>query len=121
MINRVSCQGRRRQAPQGADVANYPAWEGVLERDGDFVWVGNAAGDITDLVIRLPGNEGGSIAPIPVLLGPHNPGTGKWGWNGDTERPTLTPSIWRNKASEERPDPRNEWHGNLIQGFLHSD
>ena len=35
-----------------------------------------------------------------------------WGWNGDFEAPTLSPSIWHNKP--------NGWHGFLEAGKLRS-
>lgn len=30
---------------------------------------------------------------IPVMIGGTRAGTGNWTWNGDTEKPTLKPSI----------------------------
>lgn len=98
-----------------------PLCNGILEREGDFCFLSNAGGDYTHILIWIPGNEGGSQAPVPIQLGDWVEGSGKWGWNGDLDRPTLKPSIYRNKPSDERPEPRNEWHGNLISGFLHSD
>lgn len=119
MRNRDTVGTRRREMPAGADPANYPSWEGVLEHVGDFVWLKDAAGEVKELLIWLPGNEGGSVAPVPVARGPH---AGMcWGWNGDLDKPTLSPSIWRNQPSEARPEPRNEWHGHLVAGVLHSD
>lgn len=122
MRNRVSCQGRRRKEPVGANEHNYsPMCDGLLEREGDFCWLSNAGGEYTHILIFIPGNEGGSVAPIPVVAGPHVEGKIAWGWNGDLDRPTLTPSIYRNRPSDGRPEPQNEWHGHLTLGFLHSD
>lgn len=125
--NRDSCDCRRREPPaEGASAADwFPKCDGILERPGDFLWLTNAAGEVTDLLIFLPGNAGGSIAPVPVVKGPF-PGHGQraWGWDGDMDRPTLDPSIWRNRpwnnaAGETQTHP-NEWHGNLKQGRLES-
>jgi hypothetical protein len=86
-----------------------------LKKPGDFVWLSNRAGEITDLLMLIPGNEGGSIAPIPVVRGPQQGNPERWGWDGNETAPTLIPSIWRMKGSK---DGRNEWHGNLTAGRL---
>ncbi len=85
-----------------------------LERPGDFFWQ-EEGGRPVAIVIRLPGNAGGSVAPIPIT------GDYAWGWDGNLERPTLTPSIWRNKRHpNEEQDHPNEWHGWLRAGRLES-
>lgn len=120
-INRDSCDCRR------VDLAGEEWFtQGAarkLERPGDFAWIyGNGpASDPTDLVLFIPGNEGGSIAPIPVVRGPHE--NDRWGWNGNEDRPNLAPSIWRNAPSKAADGiteihHRNEWHGHLWDGRL---
>lgn len=37
-----------------------------------------------------------------------------WQWNGNEDKPTLTPSIWVNRE-KANPDS-GEWHGFLIDG-----
>jgi len=120
-MNRDSVACRRREPPPtGATAENwFPGCEAILERDGDFLWLSNSVGVVTDLLIRIPGNEGGTIAPIPVTRGPtFSDSSGPhWSWDGNLDFPTLSPSIWRNKGVV---DGRNEWHGNLERGFLRS-
>jgi hypothetical protein len=89
------------------------------------LWLYNSLDQVTDLLIRLPGNDGGSVAPVPVVRGPFpGHGQGRWGWDGDLDRPTLSPSIWRNAPTKneagEIREHRNEWHGMLEAGHLRS-
>lgn len=119
--NFESVDGRRREPPEGGAFIEdwFPKCEGILERPGDFLWLTNRAGDVTDILIWLPGNEGGSIAPVPVALGAPVQG-GAWGWDGNYDKPTLVPSIWRNKPHAPGDVTRNEWHGNLNGGRFES-
>jgi len=101
----------------------YPApWfpsasEALLKGPGDFFWTRDAQGRAVEIVIWIPGNESGTVAPIPVVNGaPQN--EGPWGWNGNEQKPTLQPSIFRNPPHKDHPDPRNSWHGHLIDGRL---
>ena len=90
-------------------------WVGAeaLKKPGEFFWLRSREDVVTDLLIFLPGDEGGSVAPVPVILGHGALSPTRWGWNGDLEKPTLTPSIWRNQNVG-----RNEWHGHLTNGRL---
>lgn len=45
----------------------------------------------TYIRIHLPGPSG--VMFIPVIIKGTREGTGKWSWNGDTEKPTLMPSV----------------------------
>jgi hypothetical protein len=45
----------------------------------------------THLKIKMPGPSGDLL--IPVIIKGTRAGTGKWTWNGDTEKPTLKPSV----------------------------
>lgn len=45
----------------------------------------------THVRIKLPGPSGEMF--IPVMIKGTREGTGKWTWNGDTEKPTLKPSV----------------------------
>lgn len=47
--------------------------------------------EATHVKIRIPGPSG--IVIIPVMLKGRREGTGNWTWNGDTEKPTLKPSV----------------------------
>ena len=45
----------------------------------------------THVQLRMPGPIPNRM--IPVMIGGTRAGTGNWTWNGDTEKPTLKPSI----------------------------
>lgn len=93
--NRESCDCRK--------VADYDA----MERPGDFYFkpMQGMEGE-TCLHITLPG---GAYICIGVKRGGHD--TPKvWGWDGNEERPTLTPSI----------HAIGRWHGYLRAGRLES-
>lgn len=47
--------------------------------------------EATHLMIRMPGPTG--LLVLPVMVGGTRAGTGNWTWNGNTEKPTLKPSI----------------------------
>ena len=76
---------------------------------GDFCWHPDEENP-TRIVLSLPGGIG--IVRLKVQRGPDPgevPDGPKWGWDGDIEKPTLTPSI--NSTS----GPVN-WHGFLKDG-----
>lgn len=54
----------------------------------------------------------GEMVVLPIEEGPGTASPCVWGWNGNREAPTLTPSIL---ISQGRPD---EWHGFLEDGKL---
>lgn len=47
--------------------------------------------EATHVELNMPGPIPTRL--IPVMIGGTRAGTGNWTWNGDTERPTLKPSI----------------------------
>lgn len=47
--------------------------------------------EATHVWLHMPGPISNRL--IPVILKGKRAGTGCWSWNGDTERPTLKPSI----------------------------
>jgi hypothetical protein len=49
------------------------------------------AADATHIQLHFPGPFPNRI--LPVMQKGTRAGTGNWTWNGDTERPTLKPSI----------------------------
>ena len=70
---------------------------------------------------KYPENSLGVIYPhqmchCPVVIGPH-PNNVTWGWDGNVESPTLTPSILVSVMwGEERQ--RVFWHGYLKAGVF---
>jgi hypothetical protein len=84
-------------------------------RPGDFAWEfdfthfphGAAETDaVLTCYIHLPGDRS-RWAPIHVQRGPA-PTTHVWGWDGNLDRPTFTPSI-------HHP---GFWHGHMVAGQL---
>ena len=47
--------------------------------------------DATHVMLHLPCQEDTLV--IPVILKGKREGTNCWSWNGDTEKPTLKPSV----------------------------
>lgn len=80
-----------------------PPENGGLEKAGDFCFTE----DFSTIYIWLPGVSG----PDALQIQRGQPGGPRvWGWNGDEEKPTLTPSI----------HAPNQWHGFLRAGRLES-
>jgi hypothetical protein len=75
----------------------------ILGNDG-FVQV--SAGVATHVEINIPGPAGSCV--LPIILKGSREGTGCWTWNGDTERPTLKPSVLRTS-------------GHYVPGFKEGD
>lgn len=50
-----------------------------------------ATEEATHLTINIPGPSG--LLTLPVQIKGRREGTGNWTWNGDTEKPTLRPSV----------------------------
>jgi len=98
----------------GRHVASY----GAHERPGDFSWATRDSGVTTSIVLSCP-NCGARHA---VGVKPGDPRG--WSWNGDRERPTLTPSIFFSSGhvphglSDDRTDEQKacRWHGYLTNG-----
>jgi len=99
---------------QGREVAG----DEYLEKPGDFCFAGadflsghalRNRSEYRSMLFRCP--ECGSQHGVP--LAPHgNPG---WHWDGNVERPTLTPSI--QILGHGKPGTENcRWHGYLTAG-----
>lgn len=76
---------------------------GHMTQPGDFCF----SADLDHLYLILPGSKHADC--IPIRLG--EPGGERvWGWDGNEESPTLTPSILAH----------GQWHGFLRAGRLES-
>jgi hypothetical protein len=67
-----------------------------------------AVGDATHVIINLPGPTG--LLALPVILKGTRDGTICWTWNGDTELPTLRPSV----LNQRKDDSNNEHTGKTL-------
>lgn len=95
----------------GRHVANSDA----LEQPGDFCWGVHNDDDPTIVSLDFLCPNCGAWHAVPVKPG-H--GTG-WNWNGDREKPTLSPSMLfsgghSRSGNQERRDCR--WHGWMRDG-----
>lgn len=77
--------------------------EQEMERPGDFCF----AEDFGYIYVWLPGRKAPDA--ITVHRGSSD-GVRVWGWDGNEESPTLTPSI----------HDLGNWHGHLVNGVLKS-
>ena len=80
-----------------------------LRQPGDFMWDEPRVGDVRRCIyIVLPGDKNPSA--IECIHGPAGPLPRDriWGWDGNEDKPTLTPSIHEPEC----------WHGHLIAGRL---
>lgn len=85
---------------------HFPA--GALLHPGDFMWGEPEADDWRTLYIVLPGFT--QPDAINVKKGDYYLGLGGWGWDGNEDKPTLSPSLhWK-----------GYWHGMLKAGRLES-
>lgn len=75
-----------------------------MERVGDFCF----DEDFRHIYIWLPGTSG--PAAQSIIRGPAPEDKRVWGWDGNEDKPTLTPSILA----------PNEWHGYMRAGRLES-
>lgn len=59
--------------------------------------------EATHVTLWFPGPVG--QITVPVLLSGRREGTGKWSWNGSTEKPTLRPSFKSEGIDRETDKP----------------
>lgn len=83
---------------------------------GDWTFERNADGVIDMIFVRWPdGTERGCLYGLPIGLGPTSDNPVAWGWDGNADAPTLTPSIHRLPAWKVMG-----WHGWMREGKLES-
>ena len=103
-------------------------------RDTRDVWPDDVSIGTFDIELGGVSGYSGSTAHIQfvcpmgrrcsVLLGPAfvdrpNPDAlCIWGWNGDLEHPTLTPSINCLSEKDGKPTGGCGWHGHIINGVM---
>lgn len=85
-------------------VDESPSLYDTQTKPGDFHWSEEYLG-MRYIYVHLPGQD--RWDPIKVHRGPAL-GERVWGWDGNEDKPTLTPSI----------DLRERWHGHLTAGRL---
>jgi len=89
--------------------------EEVLKAPPGHFWFSEPDKDGTRyLHMKLPSaREEGAYCSIPVKEGSNGGGT--WGWDGNLERPTITPSIFHDF---NEPGSSVAWHGFLRAGLF---
>jgi hypothetical protein len=76
---------------------------------GHFAISGPTADGTRYIHMILPTDrERGAYCAIPIKTGPKE--TGAWAWDGNMEKPTLTPSVFHHST----PD----WHGFITAGVM---
>jgi hypothetical protein len=82
---------------------------------GHFYW--QVSDDLTEihLWMKLPrqDNDEGSACIIPIRPAPED--MPSWGWDGNIERPTLTPSVFQDPRNPQSP---HHWHGWIRAGQM---
>jgi hypothetical protein len=75
----------------------------ITKNDGGTWLVPCEPEDATHVQIVMPGPSG--LIMLPVLIKGQRQGTNCWTWNGDTEKPTLRPSVLTKGADRETGEP----------------
>lgn len=87
----------------------------VLEGEaGAFCFIYEDEPEMHALVCRLPGAGGYAVMPIG---GSDHP---CWSWDGNREKPTLTPSILLQTSDPDTGAVFELWHGYMRAGRLES-
>lgn len=84
----------------------------ALQNPGDFRYIFGLVDGLaepTHIIFINPKCRLGSCQ-IPIKRGPPDNAAHKWGWDGNMETPTLTPSIGC--------DHRCGWHGHITNGEI---
>lgn len=83
----------------------------AIERAGDFCWERDEAGAVTHIWLAHPSPVAGGMGHVEIRIGAR-PGPNvkgrHWGWDGNADVPTLTPSI----------HTHGHWHGWVRAGKL---
>lgn len=94
---------------ESIDAVHFTDWD-LAEKHGPGAFVWDVQPDRRALIFCLPGETFGRS--IYVNQGPPL-GEGVWGWDGNVEKPTITPSILAWERQTERVEA---WHGYLSAG-----
>jgi hypothetical protein len=105
--NRDSCDMRRVER-------DWKSWDRETRPQvGDFQITPN--GDHFDLVMMLPGEN---LCRISVSTGAKRDGA--WQWDGNEDRPTLSPSVDLGAVSPRDGQRISIWHGWIRAGRMES-
>lgn len=75
---------------------------------GSFGWGEESSDGIRYLYIVIPGSSSSGFDALRCFRGPDRGIEREWSWDGNEEKPTLSPSILN----------EGEWHGYLRAGNL---
>lgn len=102
-----SCDGVRELGPVSEHLPEAFQWP-----VGHFYFFEPDERGVRDLFMVLPSAaDRGAVCRISVKEGPQCQAA--WGWNGDLDRPTVTPSIFHDP---DHPTSSKAWHGFLTDG-----
>lgn len=75
-------------------------------KPGDFCWEPDDGSDTRFIYVHVPGDTAPSA--LSCFKGADRGIEREWGWDGNEEKPTLTPSILN----------QGVWHGHMVAGRL---
>lgn len=83
---------------------------------GHFYW--QVSADLTEIYLwmqlpRQDDDDFGSPCSIPIRPAPED--MPSWGWDGNIELPTLTPSVFHDPRNPTSP---HHWHGWIQRGRM---
>lgn len=84
---------------------------------GHFYWAVDPTDGERFLWMKLPSQDGdpmGAACSIPVRPAA-DPSMPSWNWDGNLEKPTLTPSVFHDP---NQPQSRYHWHGFITAGRM---
>jgi hypothetical protein len=83
---------------------------------GHFYWAVSTDGTQRYLWMKLPAQDDdplGAACSIPIRPAPAD--MPSWAWDGNLEKPTLTPSVFHDPKN---PQSNYHWHGFITNGEM---
>lgn len=81
---------------------------------GHFYWSIDPEDGERLIWMMLPRQDNDEGSPCILTVRP-TPDTPSWGWDGNIEKPTLTPSVFHDPRNPESP---HHWHGFITAGEM---
>jgi hypothetical protein len=96
-----SCPMVYHPAPLHCEGSDWPEWD---EQEGHFGFFA----DLSHIFLVLP-TPNASVCILPI------DGSRGWQWDGNREKPTITPSIFHDPSN---PRSGHHWHGFVTAGEM---
>lgn len=82
-----------------------------IKQAGDFTWFYQGA-EPDQMIFKCPFRAGTCSIRIQRGEAVDEPGNRRWGWDGNLNKPTITPSV---NCDHEK---RCGWHGHIMSGRM---